>query len=325
MSSPRSDLRLVIKTVDHFTSDFNVDCAQNCTVRELKKQLATIHPIKPPASQQRLVCAGKLLADHVKLSEAIGQIDARSRIAIHLVLSPHFQRSMSAPVNSSSDKATTGFAQSAAEREQHGLRQRGVQYRPAAFPFSYSPGFWMHPAYMHQMAAAAAASGQAPPPNTLQGGQYVNNDPSQDQTPLPAAAPPQPERGDQDRPANNQQILNANAAGAFMGQDEEDEDEAAARDWLDKIYTLFRVGLLLTIFYFYSSSFRFTLAIVIIILIFLYQCGWFKIRRRVRGNAPQGAQQQQQANRNEQADQVRWLCCYSVYQYITSNTALNLS
>ena len=131
---------------------------------------------------------------------------------------------------------------------------------------------------MHQMAAAAAASGHAPPPasghapppNTPHD-QYVNNDPSRDQSPLPAA--PQPaERVNRERPANNQQIMNANAAGAFMGQEQEDEDDAAARDWLDKIYTLFRAGLLLAIFYFYSSSFRFSLAIVIIILIFLYAC-----------------------------------------------------
>ena len=50
MSLPRSGekpLRLVIKTVDHFSSDFNVESTHNCTVGELKKQLATIHPIKP--------------------------------------------------------------------------------------------------------------------------------------------------------------------------------------------------------------------------------------------------------------------------------------
>lgn len=156
---------------------------------------------------------------------------------------------------------------------------------------------------MHQMAAAAAASGHSPPAETPVG-PYVGNEPSRDPSPSPAAPQPAREPVDQERPANNRQVLNANAAGGFMVPEEEDEDDAVARDWLDKIYMLFRAGLLLTIFYFYSSSFRFSLAIVIIVLIFLYvfvacvvcllstlsglcstryQSGWFRIRRRAGG------------------------------------------
>ena len=137
--------------------------------------------------------------------------------------------------------------------------------------FSYLSNVWMHSAYMQQMAAAAAASGHAPPVQTSP----FNPSTSRESSPSPASAPasaPAPaarERVNEERPANNRQVINANAAGGLMDQDD-DDDEAVARDWLDKIYMMFRAGLLVMIFYFYSSSFHFSLAIIIIVLIFLY-------------------------------------------------------
>ena len=53
------------------------------------------------------------------------------------------------------------------------------------------------------------------------------------------------------------------------GGEEEDDDEPLARDWLDRIYLLFRACLLLSIFYFYTSSFRFGIASFVMLVIFM--------------------------------------------------------
>lgn len=102
-----------------------------------------------------------------------------------------------------------------------------------------------------------------PPPQAAQ--------PAPAQAPQPQAAQPQ---------ANDNVQANANAGPLF--DDEEDEDNAN-RDWLDKIYTLCRIGVLLSIFWFYSSTSRFLLLVLTFVLIYLYQCGFFQIFLRNRG------------------------------------------
>lgn len=80
--------------------------------------------------------------------------------------------------------------------------------------------------------------------------------------------------------ANENVQANANAGPLF--DDEEDEDNAN-RDWLDKIYTLCRIGILLSIFWFYSSTSRFLMLVIAFVLIYLYQSGIFQIFRRNGG------------------------------------------
>ena len=73
--------------------------------------------------------------------------------------------------------------------------------------------------------------------------------------------------------------VNANANGGPLFDEEEDE-ENPNRDWLDKIYTLCRIGILLSIFWFYSSTSRFLVLIITFVLIYLYQSGILQIFRR---------------------------------------------
>ena len=80
--------------------------------------------------------------------------------------------------------------------------------------------------------------------------------------------------------ANENVQANANAGPLF--DDDEDEDNAN-RDWLDKIYTLCRIGILLSIFWFYSSTSRFLMLVIAFVLIYLYQSGIFHIFRRNGG------------------------------------------
>lgn len=100
--------------------------------------------------------------------------------------------------------------------------------------------------------------------------------PPQAAQPAPAPAPaqaPQPQ-------ANENVQANANAGPLF---DDEDDEDNANRDWLDKIYTLCRIGILLSIFWFYSSTTRFLLLVLTFVLIYLYQYGFFQIFLRNRG------------------------------------------
>lgn len=98
------------------------------------------------------------------------------------------------------------------------------------------------------------------------------------QTPPPQQAP-QPAQEPQPQ-ANENVQANANAGPLF---DDDEEEDNANRDWLDKIYTLCRIGILLSIFWFYSSTSRFVVLIITFVLIYLYQSGIFHIFRRNRG------------------------------------------
>ena len=96
--------------------------------------------------------------------------------------------------------------------------------------------------------------------------------------PPPQQAAAQPAQAPQPQ-ANDNAQANANAGPLF---DDEDEDNPN-RDWLDKIYTLCRIGILMSIFWFYSSTSRFLLLVVTFLLIYLYQSGILNIFRRNGG------------------------------------------
>ncbi|TTR68481.1 Sodium bicarbonate cotransporter 3 [Bagarius yarrelli] len=95
---------------------------------------------------------------------------------------------------------------------------------------------------------AAVAAAQAPPP-------LIN--PGLSVTPAPAAVPVNPAPLQQ--PANQNPELNAQG-GAVQNEDE------LNRDWLDWLYTVSRVAVLLCIVYFYSSFSRFILVIGAVLL-----------------------------------------------------------
>lgn len=89
----------------------------------------------------------------------------------------------------------------------------------------------------------------------------------------PAAAVPEPARNAPRVP--NQQMN----AGVGPAMNDDVEEEAANRDWLDWIYTLCRFGVLLSIVYFYSSMNRFLLVTGIMFLVYLYEHNFFRLRR----------------------------------------------
>ncbi|GAA6068411.1 homocysteine-responsive endoplasmic reticulum-resident ubiquitin-like domain member 2 protein, partial [Tachysurus ichikawai] len=112
--------------------------------------------------------------------------------------------------------------------------------------------------YMHYQAAMAAA--QATPPT-------VN--PSVTPAPAPAPVPANPVPLEQ--PANQNPQMNVQG-GAVQNEDE------LNRDWLDWLYTVSRVAVLLSIVYFYSSFSRFIMVTGAMLLVYLHQAGWFPFR-----------------------------------------------
>ena len=103
--------------------------------------------------------------------------------------------------------------------------------------------------------------------------------PPQTPPPPPAQQAAQPAQAPQPQ-ANDNAQANANAGPMF---DEEEDEDNPNRDWLDKIYTLCRIGILLSIFWFYSSTSRFLILIITFVLIYLYQSGILNIFRRNAG------------------------------------------
>ena len=80
-----------------------------------------------------------------------------------------------------------------------------------------------------------------------------------------------------------EQDVQMNANGRPLLDDEEDE-ENANNDWLDKIYTICRLMILLSIVWFYSSTGRFVLMVVSFVVIYIYQSGFLhRILRLNRG------------------------------------------
>ncbi|XP_045600306.1 homocysteine-responsive endoplasmic reticulum-resident ubiquitin-like domain member 2 protein isoform X2 [Procambarus clarkii] len=75
------------------------------------------------------------------------------------------------------------------------------------------------------------------------------------------------------------QQIRMNAQGGEVEDD--DDDEGMGRDWLDWIYVLSRMLVLLSIVYFYSTLSRFMVVVCIAMLLYLYQAGWFRPARRI--------------------------------------------
>jgi hypothetical protein len=91
----------------------------------------------------------------------------------------------------------------------------------------------------------------------------------------PQVPPPQAQNIPQGQPARQRnQEVRMNAQGGIADDDEEEEN--LNHDWLDKIYTLCRVAILLSIVWFYSSTGRFLMLILSVTLIYMYQWGVFQ-------------------------------------------------
>ena len=89
--------------------------------------------------------------------------------------------------------------------------------------------------------------------------------------------PPQPQQGNRD--------VRMNANGNMAAFDGDDDDENLNQDWLDKMYTLCRMGILLSIVWLYSTTGRFLMFLAFMVVVFLYQNGVFQYFAWNRNNA----------------------------------------
>lgn len=94
------------------------------------------------------------------------------------------------------------------------------------------------------------------------------------------------------RPDNANPVMNAQG-----GMDDDDDDEFGQRDWLDYVYTFSRFMVLISIVYFYSNFTRFLAVAAFFFFVYLYQTGWFAVRRRnpeAENEVNEGQEQPQQ-------------------------------
>ncbi|XP_046843522.1 homocysteine-responsive endoplasmic reticulum-resident ubiquitin-like domain member 2 protein isoform X2 [Xenia sp. Carnegie-2017] len=171
------------------------------------------------------------------------------------------------------------------------------------------------------------------PPNLLNQQQNLNEPPTNLQPPPavpfvqpsaavppvqpPAAAPPvqqqavpvppvQPaQERQQNAPAENQnRVMDANPGGGMAQGD--DDEENAQRDWLDVVYMIVRVGMLMSIFWFYSSFERIVALGLVFFLIWLIQSGLLNLNRapRNRQEIPVNADEQDEVDGERPGDEA---------------------
>lgn len=122
----------------------------------------------------------------------------------------------------------------------------------------YSPSFYLH--FLSQAAVAASQPPSTSPPSSPTPSPHQPAQPNAVQPPLgPNAAP---NALPENQPPNPIQM---NAQGGAVLNDDE-----MNRDWLDWLYTLSRVGVLLSIVYFYSSFSRFVMVVGAMLLVYLW-------------------------------------------------------
>ncbi|XP_020361368.1 homocysteine-responsive endoplasmic reticulum-resident ubiquitin-like domain member 2 protein isoform X1 [Oncorhynchus kisutch] len=299
-----SSVILVIKAPNQKYDDQTINCFLNWTVEKLKTHISHVYPSKPSFKDQRLVYSGKLLLDHLILKDVLRKQDEYH--VVHLVCasrtppgSPklHIGHSNKAPGVPStgfttgqsprlSSHSQDGQSTSTGERS-GGLRHHtgpapnhaahpalmqaymwnqfspqqgptnnmpaypGIQYNPMTLLWwqqVYARQYYMH----YQMLAASSHHFRT---------DLLSTQPGQSD---PLNPPPLEERrGEPD--------IQMNAQGGEVHLNEEEQN----RDWLDWVYTVSRIAILLSIVYFYSSFSHFVMVMGAMLLLYLHQAGWF--------------------------------------------------
>lgn len=309
---------LVIRAPNQKFGDQPVDCPLDWSVQQLKQHLSKVYPSQPRPEDQKLIYSGQLLENQMSLKDVF-RLDTGKTHILHLVCrssreSPESSHSAIplksasqsgfAPATSSvtSMPSTSSVGSSVSSASSDGLRHRstsGVQGAQQAqngqfplqfpgFPAGSVPGVASPEQIMQQMAVAQQLYAQY----FTQYMQFMNQGgvgaavaaaPPVVADPVPPvlapAAPVAPNNvAPVPRPVQDNRGLRMNAQGGPL-LDEEDDD-AAHRDWLDRIYTLSRATILLGIVYFYSSFGRFLVVTGVAVLVYLYQGGWFAAQRQ---------------------------------------------
>ncbi|CAJ1062909.1 homocysteine-responsive endoplasmic reticulum-resident ubiquitin-like domain member 2 protein [Xyrichtys novacula] len=105
---------LVIKAPNQKYEDQTINCFLNWTVERLKSHISKVYPSKPLSKDQRLVYSGRLLQDHLQLSDVLRKQDEYHMM--HLVCASHsppaspMPRSPSTAGSSASDSSSSDNA-----------------------------------------------------------------------------------------------------------------------------------------------------------------------------------------------------------------------
>lgn len=327
MAAQNMSACLVIRAPNQKFGDQQVYCSLDWSVQQLKQHLSKVYPNKPRPEDQKLIYSGQLLEDETALKDVF-RMDLGKTHILHLVCrpardspdgshSPIPLMAMSQPDlgmaggSTSNVPSTSSVASASSAVGSDGLRHRSASSGAVPngqMPFAvgmpagasspeqliqqvalaqqlYAHYFTQYMHLMHQAAPAPVAQANAPVPPSPQAAAPA----------APAAPPPAPRVA----PDNRGPRMNAQG-GPLL---DEEEEEAAQRDWLDWVYTVSRATVLLSIVYFYSSFGRFLVVTGIALLMYLYQGGWFAAPRQPqqpeRGhdrNRAREANQQQQAD-----------------------------
>jgi len=127
-SAPAHHVDLVIKTPSSESeAPLRLSVSLDGTVRDIKERLRQQHPEHPPPSDQRLIFAGKLLADSLRTADVLRQRDVNEPQTFHLMLplkesparsssssAPSVSRTVSAPAAPSSTPSSSSATAAAA-------------------------------------------------------------------------------------------------------------------------------------------------------------------------------------------------------------------
>ncbi|XP_031612563.1 homocysteine-responsive endoplasmic reticulum-resident ubiquitin-like domain member 2 protein [Oreochromis aureus] len=199
-------------------------------------------------------------------------------------------------------QSTAGIPQwpDAAQVPFHGGLPANMPPHPMYMPMQMLWWQQMYARHYYMQYQAAVAASQPPstsPPSSPTPSPHQPAQPNAVQPPLgPNAAP---NALPENQPPNPIQM---NAQGGAVLNDDE-----MNRDWLDWLYTLSRVAVLLSIVYFYSSFSRFAMVVGAMLLVYLHQAGWFPFRPEQQNLRGGGRVPQEEAERHQDIQEMERL------------------
>ncbi|XP_077383433.1 homocysteine-responsive endoplasmic reticulum-resident ubiquitin-like domain member 2 protein isoform X2 [Festucalex cinctus] len=345
-----TSVTLIIKASDQKHEDCTINCFLSWTVEKLKSHIATVYPSKPHSKDQRLVYLGKLLQDHLQLRDVLRQHDEYHMV--HLVCnsrshpdSPSPRRVSTLNANSSETARSALYESPSISGGPADLRHRGVStvslnpQSSAGVPQLPHRGalqagqmltpmqmlwwqqMYVRHYYMQYQAAVVASQPPSFPATTSQPPPPQPNETAPPPlAPVPAAEP-LPENLALPPAANGNIQMNVQGGGGGVLNEDE-----LNRDWLDFVYMLFRICVLLSFVYFNCSFGRFVVVVAAMILVYLHQVGWFPFRtleQQQQQQEPPNYQNPGEAQAWEEADMqrgIRELVCFVLTYFISAET-----
>lgn len=329
---------LVIRAPNQKCGDQPVDCPLEWSVQQLKQHLSKVYPSKPRPEDQKLIYSGQLLENQMSLKDVF-RLDTGQTHILHLVCRPpreSTESSSAIPLRGAASQSgftsatssvtnipsTSSVVSNVSSSGSDGLRHRNTSGLQGAQPAEnvqlplqfqgFHSGSVSGMANPEQMMQQMAVAQQLYAQYYAQYMQFMNQGGVTATRPTappvvadpvpPAVAPAAPVAPNNlaaaPRPAQDNRGLRMNAQGGPL-LDEEDDD-VAHRDWLDRIYTLSRATILLGIVYFYSSFGRFLVVTGVAVLAYLYQGGWFAAQRQQQQPEEDRNRAREEANNGEE-------------------------